>query len=634
MSNQKTKTNPLDQGTLQTVKVSDLVPSPFNPRIVNEKSESFHDLVESIRGRGVVVPVHVRTHPTKKGKFELLAGERRRRAAIKAGAQNIPAVNHGDIDDALAFEICFIENFAREDLTPLEQGRAVDMLLTKYKGDSEAVASKLGKSIRWVQRRKALGTRLSKVWIDGMAEKHPMREWTTAHLQIIASLPTEVQDDFYEQYVCDEMPSVAELSKHVASVMHLLRMSPFDLAVAGCTECQKRTSITPGLWEDNQDKKAIRVNDRCLDDQCWTDKVLAWLETTYKEKLVDLPNLVPIATEYMTSGTLVHMAEKHPAFTNALDKYQYDACPKSATNAFPGFVVFGKAVGTILWCKPVGQAAEKKSKKQTPGTATPLKIRRIMLESKRATEFLLRVAAVVKDKNVPGDMINTSSIMDMDLMLLALVDAFGVLDKYCHTANDQFGKADTMAPWRQYDKAMRNQKQIRRSLWSNLLPVLCNSLVYNGPKSQTTPERVKAAKKLAGLFAIDTNAIAKQIKKDMPEPKSWAKLNEDGIPKAKKEKAKTKTKSEKKTAKKTKVRKCRVCGCTQTKPCIVKVGSGRGLPCHWLEQDLCSAPACAMDQHKGMGQKAKKKTKKAPAKKKSSAKAKRKRPAGMIKPKP
>lgn len=529
----KSKTNPLDQGTLQMVAVSDLVPSPNNPRVTNEKSDAFHDLVKSIRANGVVVPVHVRRHPTKKGKLDLLAGERRRRAAIKAGITKIPAVNHGDIDDALAFEICFIENYAREDLTPLEQGRAVDMLLIKYKGDTEAVASKFGKSIRWVQRRKALGTRLSKKWIAGMAEKQPMREWTTAHLQIIASLPTEVQDDFYEQYSCDEMPSVDELSKHVASIMHLLRMAPFDLAVAGCMECQNRTSVTPGLFDDNLDKKAIKVNDRCLDDQCWTDKVLAWLETTYKEKLVDLPNLVPIATEYMTSGSLVHMAEKYPAFTNALDKYQYDACPKSAKNAFPGFVVFGKAVGTILWCKPVGQAAEKKSKKKTPGTATPLKVRRTMLESKRSFEFLLRVAAVVKDKKAPGDMINTSSIMDMDLMLLALVDAFGVQDKYCHAPTDDYGKADTLAPWRQYAKAMNNQKQIRQSLWSNLLPVLCNALVYSGPKSQTTPERVKAAKKLAGLFAVDTNAISKQIKKDMPEPKSWEKLNEDGTPKAK-----------------------------------------------------------------------------------------------------
>ena len=287
------------------------------------------------------------------------------------------------------------------------------------------------------------------------------------------------------------------------------------------------------------------------------DKVIAWLETTYKEKLVDLPNLIPIVTEYMTSGSLSQMAEKYPTFTNVLDKYQYDACKKSDKNAFPGFVIFGKAVGTILWCKPVGQAAEKKSKKKSPGTATPLKVRRIMLDAKRAAEFLLRVATVVNGKTEPGDMINTSSVSavaaiygeadkEMDLMLLALVDTFGVLNHYNHAPTDDYGKADTMAPWRQYDKSMRNQKQIRRSLWSNLLPVLCDALVYSGPKSQTTPERVKAAKKLAGLFAIDTKAIVRQIKKAMPEPKSWTKLNEDGTSKAS-EKPKKKTK---KTAKK------------------------------------------------------------------------------------
>lgn len=349
---------PLDQGVLQMVNVAALVPSPLNPRIVNEKSESFKDLVESVRINGVVEPVHVRKHPKKKDKLDLLAGERRRRAALKAGRTKIPAVNHGELDAASAFEICFLENYGREDLTPLERGKAVDTLLIKYNNDVQAVASKLGKPVRWVMQSRALGTNLSDKWKKGIIESRFLKDWTVSHLQVIAGLPTEIQDRFFDEYETDAMPSVKDLTQHVALSMHLLSKAPFDVLSnatgQSCQTCPNRTSVKPGLWDDVLDKQAIEKNDRCLDFKCWTNKVLDWLEFTFKEKLADMPTLVPIATESLYGDNKEYIIDTVPAFANMLNRYEYDACKKTDKDAFPGLVVFGKAPGTILWCKTLG----------------------------------------------------------------------------------------------------------------------------------------------------------------------------------------------------------------------------------------------------------------------------------------
>ncbi len=99
------------QGTLKQIPLADIVPGKDNPRQINQKLESFTKLVDSIRAQGVIVPVHVRCLiPSKgSGKYELLAGERRYKPALKAGLPNIPAIDHGHISDEAAFEITFTD---------------------------------------------------------------------------------------------------------------------------------------------------------------------------------------------------------------------------------------------------------------------------------------------------------------------------------------------------------------------------------------------------------------------------------------------------------------------------------------------------------------------------------------------
>jgi ParB family chromosome partitioning protein len=100
-------------------------------------------LAESLRARGVLQPVLLR--PVVGGTYELIAGERRWRAAQMAGLETIPAVIR-DHDDADTLEIALIENMAREDLNPVEEARACSMLVDELGLTREEIGRRVGRS--------------------------------------------------------------------------------------------------------------------------------------------------------------------------------------------------------------------------------------------------------------------------------------------------------------------------------------------------------------------------------------------------------------------------------------------------------------------------------------------------------
>lgn len=117
--------------------------SPFQPRSDFNK-ETLAELADSIRAQGVIQPIIVR--PTaKRDRFEIIAGERRWRAAQLAGLQEVPAVVR-DLDDQSALCLSLIENIQREDLNPLEQARALSRLLEEFGMTHESVAGAVGRS--------------------------------------------------------------------------------------------------------------------------------------------------------------------------------------------------------------------------------------------------------------------------------------------------------------------------------------------------------------------------------------------------------------------------------------------------------------------------------------------------------
>jgi len=132
-----------DRDELRHLPVDLLQRSSYQPRS-DFKQESLQELADSIKAQGVVQPIVVR--PLSKGeKFEIIAGERRWRAAQLAGLHEIPAVVR-KLDDQSAMCLALIENIQREDLNPLEQARALSRLMQEFDMTHDAVADAVGRS--------------------------------------------------------------------------------------------------------------------------------------------------------------------------------------------------------------------------------------------------------------------------------------------------------------------------------------------------------------------------------------------------------------------------------------------------------------------------------------------------------
>ena len=126
---------------LRDVPVGDVSPNPHQPRVHFEE-ESLAELTASIQQLGVLQPILVR--PTDDG-FELIAGERRWRAAGRAGLAMIPAVVR-ETDDLASVEQALVENLHRQDLTALEEAAAYQQLIEDFELTHEQLADRVGKS--------------------------------------------------------------------------------------------------------------------------------------------------------------------------------------------------------------------------------------------------------------------------------------------------------------------------------------------------------------------------------------------------------------------------------------------------------------------------------------------------------
>jgi len=134
---------------LAHVPVDQIHPNPNQPRKELD-GETVSGLAESIRSQGLIQPVVVR--PRVHGGYELIAGERRWRAAIEAGITTVPAVIR-EADDRDTLVLGLVENVAREDLSPIEEARAYAILLDEFGLALAEVADRVGKSKPTVSNR-------------------------------------------------------------------------------------------------------------------------------------------------------------------------------------------------------------------------------------------------------------------------------------------------------------------------------------------------------------------------------------------------------------------------------------------------------------------------------------------------
>ena len=127
---------------LQNLKISVLQPGKYQPRTSMDK-EPLAELAESIKKRGVMQPILVRQ--ISGGNYEIIAGERRWRAAQIAGLQEVPALIR-EVEDDAALAMSLIENIQREDLNPLEEALGIQRLIKEFDMTHEAAGKALGSS--------------------------------------------------------------------------------------------------------------------------------------------------------------------------------------------------------------------------------------------------------------------------------------------------------------------------------------------------------------------------------------------------------------------------------------------------------------------------------------------------------
>jgi ParB family transcriptional regulator, chromosome partitioning protein len=137
----ETKVESRDQTATLEVAVDRVTPSPFQPRRTFDEGK-IEELASSIRNQGIIQPLVVRR---KNDGYELIAGERRWRAAMKAGLARVPVVVR-QASDHEALQLALVENLQREDLNPIEEASGYRRLQEEFHWSQEEMAERVGKS--------------------------------------------------------------------------------------------------------------------------------------------------------------------------------------------------------------------------------------------------------------------------------------------------------------------------------------------------------------------------------------------------------------------------------------------------------------------------------------------------------
>ena len=198
----------VDSGStaLQEIPVSQVRPNQHQPRAYFDE-EALVSLSASIRELGVLQPILVR--PTEGGEFEIIAGERRWRAAKRVGLQTVPALVRS-VEDASALEQALVENLHREDLNSLEEAAAYQQLMEDFGLTQEQVAIRVGKS------RSAVTNTLRLFQLPPSVQKLVAeRKVTAGHARALLASPDRLFQETLARRVVAEDLSVRQVEEEV-----------------------------------------------------------------------------------------------------------------------------------------------------------------------------------------------------------------------------------------------------------------------------------------------------------------------------------------------------------------------------------------------------------------------------------
>lgn len=255
----------------QLISIADLIVSPLN---VRKTLSGLDELAETVKEQGLLQPLIVRRHKHDAATFEIAAGQRRFHAAGKAGLNEVPCVVRDLTDDELV-EVSLVENLQRKDASPLEEADAIEGLVARGYRTDKQLAAKLGKPVRWVERRRGLLnlSQESRTWCEA-------RGLGAEHMEPLSVVDHDTQREAIARLGDRDMPTARVWAQEIATSLRLLAHAPFkltDKTLGGhgpCEGCWLRSDRQADLFADVKSSNAY-----CLDASCWTTKSDAlWAE--------------------------------------------------------------------------------------------------------------------------------------------------------------------------------------------------------------------------------------------------------------------------------------------------------------------------------------------------------------------
>jgi ParB/RepB/Spo0J family partition protein len=267
------------EGRLEWIPVVNIEPSPYNTR-QNYTGEAFEGLKASIKEKGVLNPPLVR--PLKeKGRFQLVAGERRWRAATAVELPQIQCMVK-DLDEREAMECTIVENLQREDLTEIEEAKGFKKYLDEFGPESiDALAQGVGKLAQYIRRR----VRVLEL-PDPVLELWKAGELTYSHLELLIRLDDPAKasafaKDFVRRTTLDYGRTVPGLKNLINQHTPALKTAKFP--VKGCGQCPKNSTRQAELYgfEAGKGKEIV-----CFDAGCFKHKQNDFLLAHWKKTAV------------------------------------------------------------------------------------------------------------------------------------------------------------------------------------------------------------------------------------------------------------------------------------------------------------------------------------------------------------
>ena len=279
--------------------LADIQPNVNNPRkFFNETA--LGELAESIRQQGILQPITVRPIAGT-DRYEIVFGERRYRASLIAGMEEIPVIVQELTDDE-AEDIAITENLQREDITPMEEANAYKRLIDTQRYDAATLAARFGKSESYIYTRLRFTALIPEI-----ATLLDKEEITVSVAAEICKYDEDIQREVYskhlenenDNYNCWRELKATEVAKRIKDT-YTTALSQYKFDLSSCSICRHNTN-TQRLFVDSGDCGS------CMDKACLCEKNKLFLVGKAVRTIQQQPDIQLCASEYNTDGEAVQM---------------------------------------------------------------------------------------------------------------------------------------------------------------------------------------------------------------------------------------------------------------------------------------------------------------------------------------